>query len=316
MLLEIIIPSFNGEAHLDRTLNSLTSISSVPENLDVLISLHINGSLDRSIDIARKYSLQIPNLKIYEHDKNLGFDDNLKRAVGYSTSQFTYFLGDDDLILSNFNLLLGKLRASRSWDAIHLNHIFINNDNPLQGRIDLEKQITLDQIENRNFLSIYGDKVSALSTNIFSTAKVKNLITNNKLINLDWIHLVWIYEIICMGDSRLGYVKIPTVAVRRENPRWTKNFGFDSVVALNHLKIYRKILKGKYKEEYLIFRKNRYLLIKYSVINETKFLNRLSYALKSLREFYPFPSVLIDFLLKTLPPEFSTNLKSKMIKGK
>jgi glycosyltransferase involved in cell wall biosynthesis len=304
MLLEIIIPSFNGALYLEETLQSLEVLQSKVGTNDVQFKLYLNGSTDNSIDIAIKYQQLIANFEFIAFPENLGYDENLARALSLTSATYTLFLGDDDLILDNFYLVVQELKNSKGiWDLVHLNHIFIYPDEFPDNSNLANSGVEIARLNPSVFLRKHGACSGSLSSNIFLTSLIQ-MATSPKFLGLDWLHLAWVFKTVSEQGRRLGFFNITTVAVRRGNPRWSENFGDTAVVALNHLTIYRRILGKHQKIEYHIFRKDRFRLIRYNFLEEN-FISRLPYALTCLREFSVYPAAYLDFLLKLFPAYFS-----------
>ncbi len=90
-LLSIIMPTYNSAATLDVALESI--INQTFQNIEVLI---IDGlSSDDTIEIAKKYQLKFPQLKIIsEEDK--GIYDAMNKGIGVAKGEWVYFMGSDD----------------------------------------------------------------------------------------------------------------------------------------------------------------------------------------------------------------------------
>jgi glycosyltransferase involved in cell wall biosynthesis len=90
-LLTIIMPTYNSAATLDIALESI--IHQTFQNIELLI---IDGlSSDNTIEIAKKYQLEFPQINIIsEADK--GIYDAMNKGIGVAKGEWVYFMGSDD----------------------------------------------------------------------------------------------------------------------------------------------------------------------------------------------------------------------------
>ena len=91
----VIIPVFNGEKYLERTLDSLINQSFGFENIEVIIA--DDCSTDNTANIMREYSDRYPNIKCFFLKKNYGAAGK-GRNVGLENASADYimFLDSDD----------------------------------------------------------------------------------------------------------------------------------------------------------------------------------------------------------------------------
>jgi glycosyltransferase involved in cell wall biosynthesis len=93
-LITICIPTFNGEAYLAKTLQSIAPF--LGSGVDLVIV--DDASSDSTLTIAQQFSSIYRGIKIYRNQINIGMDRNFLRAVELSTSEYIWFCGQDDLI--------------------------------------------------------------------------------------------------------------------------------------------------------------------------------------------------------------------------
>ncbi|MGM1056431.1 MAG: glycosyltransferase family 2 protein [Bacteroidota bacterium] len=93
------MPTYNSAATLDLALESI--IHQTFQNVEVLI---IDGlSIDNTIEIAKKYQLQFPEIKIVsEADK--GIYDAMNKGIGIAKGEWVYFMGSDDSLYETTTL--------------------------------------------------------------------------------------------------------------------------------------------------------------------------------------------------------------------
>jgi len=93
-LISIITVVYNGEKHLEKTIQSV--IHQTYKNIEYIIV--DGGSTDKTIDIIKKYSSQI-NYWISEKDK--GIYDAMNKGLIAATGDFVWFINAGDLIYEN-----------------------------------------------------------------------------------------------------------------------------------------------------------------------------------------------------------------------
>ncbi|WP_085537629.1 glycosyltransferase family 2 protein [Massilibacteroides vaginae] len=91
-IISVLIPLYNVEKYIARCLDSI--LNQTYQNFEIIV---VNdGSLDKSIDIAKSYAKQDKRLKIIENGNNMGLA--WTRMVGYSNASGNYivFCDSDD----------------------------------------------------------------------------------------------------------------------------------------------------------------------------------------------------------------------------
>ncbi len=122
-LFSICIPTYNRKSYLIKTLEKLINLINL-SNHQIEICVSDNNSNDMTYQALIGYQNKWNFIKINRNFTNLGFDHNLLSAINLSTSQYVWFLSDDDIILDNTinNIVL----------------ILTNNDIPLPSLIFLK----------------------------------------------------------------------------------------------------------------------------------------------------------------------------------
>ena len=91
-ILSICIPTYTRAACLKRTLNNLITY----EGQEIEIVVSDNGSIDNTQEIVQ--SIQDPRIKYFRNQRNLGFDVNIILVCERASSDYIFFLSDEDYV--------------------------------------------------------------------------------------------------------------------------------------------------------------------------------------------------------------------------
>ena len=103
MLISVCIPTYNRPEHLKNCLNSL--VLQTDKKFEVCIS--DNSSKTNTKKIIKTYKKKL-NIKFNRNKKNLGFGLNLLKVSQMASSEFVWFLGDDDLLFQAYKSIKKK----------------------------------------------------------------------------------------------------------------------------------------------------------------------------------------------------------------
>lgn len=124
-LISICIPTYNGAAVLSETLDSI--LRQCDENVEVIIC--DDRSTDHTIEIAKKYSCQKPQVRIFQNSYNLGMDRNFAQSVRHSTGKYVWFSGQDDIFEPGaIAKVFQVLEQYPGLGMIYLNYRFLSGD--------------------------------------------------------------------------------------------------------------------------------------------------------------------------------------------
>ncbi|NND62540.1 MAG: glycosyltransferase [Flavobacteriaceae bacterium] len=139
-LLSIIIPTYNSEATIADTLDSICRQTF--KNIEVLV---LDGlSSDATCDIIRDYSDNNPNIRLIS-EKDSGVYDAMNKGVTISKGEYLYFLGSDDVFFEEDTLEKLFNEVSPDVDVFYGDVLFKNSKRVYSGESNLEKLI-YDQI--------------------------------------------------------------------------------------------------------------------------------------------------------------------------
>lgn len=92
---DVLIPTYNGSQCITQTIESILSQSY--SNFRIIIC--DDASKDNTVEVIKK--IKDPRIKVYTHQKNLGYSLNLERGRQYITGDILFLMGQDDILGSN-----------------------------------------------------------------------------------------------------------------------------------------------------------------------------------------------------------------------
>ena len=98
MILSICIPTYNRVNQLDNCLNSILISKRNVDNFNFEICVSDNNSEEDTESIIKKYNKEL-KIKYNRNEKNLGFAINGIKSISMAEGEFSWMIGNDDLIL-------------------------------------------------------------------------------------------------------------------------------------------------------------------------------------------------------------------------
>ncbi|RUR86000.1 glycosyltransferase [Chlorogloeopsis fritschii PCC 9212] len=127
-ILSICIPTFNRARQLNHQLAWLAQdIKGFEDECEVIIS--DNCSNDETQSVIKEWQMAFvkTTFKPNRHDENIGCIKNITYCLNVSTSQYTWIIGDDDLILKNtLAYVLKTLKKTPDLTLLYLNFSDLN----------------------------------------------------------------------------------------------------------------------------------------------------------------------------------------------
>lgn len=118
--LSICIPTYNRSAHLANCLQSI-KIATQHITSDIEICISDNASTDNTQDVVKKCNLTVP-VKFHRNSKNIGIPRNFLNVINMASGEFTWLVGDDDLLLPNTISRLLQLISKQP----HVDFFYVN----------------------------------------------------------------------------------------------------------------------------------------------------------------------------------------------
>jgi len=127
-LVSVIIPAYNAEKYIERTLSSV--LSQDYENLEIVVI--DDGSNDNTADVVKKLADKDKRLQ-YVHQQNGGVSSARNHGYKLSKGEYLAFLDADDIWLpDNLSKKLAHLQDNPDIGLVHSDAVLIDeNDKPL-----------------------------------------------------------------------------------------------------------------------------------------------------------------------------------------
>lgn len=272
-LLSIIIPCYNNEKYIRKSLESVTNNKS---DLTEIIVIN-DGSNDNSLKIIKNYinKNKLKNVKVISH-KNHG--PGYSRNIGIKKSQGEYiaFLDSDDLFINNFLPKIIPIVQKCKYDIIEFG--FFRFYNSLKNGLKTYKPIYDFEgcyLLKKILLDIFSKTVWYPSTRIYKKKLWKNIKFPDSLYYEDQMTIYKVF----MKAKTIFFLKKPFLAYRFTKTSITENidkkhindlisFYFsiknkDDYLKIMKLRVARTISYMRYK---LNFRINDYKKIKKEIL--------------------------------------------------
>lgn len=299
--LSIIIPCYNSEKYISKTIESVLKQTFQDWEL-VIVN---DGSTDNSVQEIAKF-VQLDNrIKLFSIE-NGGV--NRARNFGYSkispTSEYLHFLDSDDIIESNFHSdLIQFLDNNQQFGAVYSDHYFINESDKIIDLPDWGKRYTT------TFFWFQEEKDSKIETSKLSIALWCKMVEPMVVIRRSIFELsrkwdsTFKYGIIGEGvvlfteiasKAKVGFINKKLFAYRKHSIQSSQQKQSFDLIALSH-----KILF----EHNILPRKYKYIFYRYKAYSESK-------KIKHLLRYQQFEFVkkmlwIFKYYLKSIPSIFN-----------
>jgi len=186
MILSICIPTYNRVNQLDNCLNSILISKKKVDNFNFEICISDNCSEEDTESIIKKYNKEL-TIKYNRNEKNFGFAINGIKTISMAEGEFSWMIGNDDLILPETlfklkNLLGNNLDKDYFFiNSYHLETSYLDKfPNPFDTKnLNFENMRKLSSIKTSKqvpFWDVIDPKVSwefliGIYLNLFKTKK-------------------------------------------------------------------------------------------------------------------------------------------------
>lgn len=217
--ISVIIPVYNAEAFIEKTLKSIIEQSHKPDEIIVIDDC----SRDDTFEILNKYSkLYNGYVNVYRNSSNKGISETRNIGMNYAEGDLILFMDHDDIAERNllekeYNRFIELSHRYNNIVLVHSSYIQINEYGEIISGISSWKQIEPKEILGylfvRNFIltasGVLLDKKAVLKVGGFNP---------QILYSQDWE--LWIK---LAKDNMFGYVNEPLIKVRRFSKNTSNN---------------------------------------------------------------------------------------------
>ena len=119
--LSIIIPAYNEEMSINKTILSALSLKLDFPNIDFDIIVIDDGSTDDTYNVVRK-KITSPEVRLYKNDFNLGLGNTIKKGIKLANGEkFIFIPGDNDMPESLLKKLLKNIDSAEIITTFFIN---------------------------------------------------------------------------------------------------------------------------------------------------------------------------------------------------
>ncbi len=169
-MLSICIPTFNRKNSLKEMLDEILDEA---KKLNIKIIVSDNCSSDGTQDYLESVKKTYSNVKIILNSENKGLDFNMLNVLKNSSSKYSLWIGDDDLLPKDkLQIVLNKIKEYGDFDLMVLNglaedslvkHMQINNDVIIEDAREFfrnyEDKLTFGFTIVRNYVEEYEQRI-------------------------------------------------------------------------------------------------------------------------------------------------------------
>jgi glycosyltransferase involved in cell wall biosynthesis len=171
----IIVPVYNLENRIEKTLNSISS----QDFYDYEIVVVDDCSSDGSAEVIKRFFMKNPTLrhKLLKHDQNKGVSAARNNGIKEASGEYIVFWDGDDLAKQNFvsDLYLQATENGNLYDIIMAGHTEINENNGRERSYPVPIQLTKGKTPQQiACLRITGKIKPHMCSSIFRRAFLEN----------------------------------------------------------------------------------------------------------------------------------------------
>jgi len=211
MLISVVICTYNGEKYLEEQLRSVMNQSY--KNLEIIIN--DDCSTDNTLELVKTIQKKDDRIKVYQNEKNLGFNKNFEKSLGYVSGELVALCDQDDIwkvekLQKQYDLLL-----ETNSSLVYSNSQLIDSDgNDLKK--NLFTQLHVHPVSGDTQLGFLFDNCIAGHTILFKKVLIQQIYPLPRTIFFDrWIGFVASY------NASINLIKEPLVYYRQHSSNVT-----------------------------------------------------------------------------------------------
>jgi len=205
MLISVAICTYNGEKYLEEQLRSVMEQSY--NNLEIIIN--DDCSTDNTLDVAYALQKEDNRIKIYQNEKNLGFNKNFEKTLQYCNGELISLCDQDDIWdLDKIKKQYDLLKKTNS-SLVYCNAWLINAQGDDLNQ-NLFSQLHVNPIRGNTQLGLIFDNCVSGNTMLFKKSLLNLIYPIPDIIFFDrWIAFVASY------DSTIDVIEEPLIKYRQ-----------------------------------------------------------------------------------------------------
>lgn len=155
----ILIPVYNGEKFLEKTIRSCLAQSLI-DNIEIIVI--DDCSSDSSFEIMQHLASLHSNIIALKNENNSGINKTVNKAASLARGKYLMFLGHDDMLRPNhIEIITNEFEEDTSF--IHCNADLIDKDDNIFG-IGVDDAIQIKKTKNIKYYLAMGNVVHSTGT--------------------------------------------------------------------------------------------------------------------------------------------------------
>ncbi len=183
----VLIPVFNGEKYLDKTLENLIS----QEYKDFKVFICDDDSSDGSNKIILSYQKNL-DITLVKNKKNMGISYSISRLVSLARNEFdiAIFLGQDDILTSNYVKEIKKYFQNRRTVLVYSVLKQIDESGVKIGKNIAPVKISMFGI-HKTAIMLHGNYVTSPGASFRIKSFPDRAVKNSPSLLHDWAQFLW-----------------------------------------------------------------------------------------------------------------------------
>jgi glycosyltransferase involved in cell wall biosynthesis len=154
ILCSILIPVYNGEEFLEKTIKSCLAQSLI-DNIEIIVI--DDCSNDSSFEIMQKLASSYPSIIALKNDINSGINKTVNKAASLGKGKYIMFLGHDDMLRANhIEVIINEFDDETSF--VHCNADLIDKDDNIFG-VGVDDTVQTKKTKNIKYYLSSGNVV-------------------------------------------------------------------------------------------------------------------------------------------------------------
>lgn len=291
MKYSIIVPTYNSESTIVKTIDSILNGEYYEDNYEIIIV--DDGSTDQTQCVLKKYEGN-KRIKI-KKTNNYGVSHARNTGLSMARGEYVMFIDSDDIVSSNYLYIINKL-TELDYDLVQFDYMSFSNKITVPNyknsfSFDIKKENIYDEI--KKYIYAYKKEKSNISLTIWNKIYKKQIIKNaqikfneelhiyeDALFNLEYINEC---KSILINNDKLYYYRILD--------NYSLSHKFDENKSIQN-EICKKALEEMYGKKYEINERIKYFTFESIVSYFKAFLFNKNCNLKSNEKKQKYEEVL------------------------